>query len=62
MEISGRKANLLLLALDKYLGVNEYGHLQSTDDHFSLPDAQTLRDRLFAAHQHAPEDYDPDRY
>lgn len=54
--ISGREANLLLFALDAYLGVDGNGKLRSTEDHFSIEQAQALRDRLFSIHEHDPKD------
>lgn len=54
--VSGEEANLLLSALDHYLGVGDDGKLRSTVPGFTLEAAQVLRDRLFAAHEHTVED------
>lgn len=50
--ISGLEANFLLFALDAYLGVNANGHILSAKHGYTRADLQSLRDRLFAAHEH----------
>lgn len=52
MEITGREANLLLFALDNHLATDRDGKIRRTDDDFTMEQAQALRDRLFAAHEH----------
>lgn len=56
MEITGLEAHFLLFALDDYLGVDANGKLLSAKHGYSRSDLQNLRDRLFAAHEHPPED------
>jgi hypothetical protein len=59
MTITGREANLLLFALDNYLATDHDGKIRRTADEFTMKQAQDLRDRLFAAHQH-PKSMDPE--
>lgn len=54
--VTGREADLLLFALDHYLGVDEAGRLQRAGHGFDQAAAQALRDKLFAAHEHEDED------
>lgn len=58
MEISGLEAHYLLFALDSYLGVDANGHIFQCKDGYTREGWQSLRDRLFAAHRHPPEDYE----
>lgn len=58
MKVSGLEANLLLFALDKYLGVDRHGKLLFTQRGYTMEETQDLRDRLFAAHEHPEEDID----
>lgn len=55
MEINGLEANVLLLTLDRYLGVDKNGCIQSVQPGYNREELQSLRDRLFAAHIH-PDD------
>lgn len=57
MLITDLEANLLLSALDNYLGVDKDGKLQSTEEFYSLKDVQYLRDRLFKHHKHPEQMY-----
>ena len=56
MEITGIEANLLLTALDKMLPVDAFGHQFACAHGYTRKECQSLRDRLFAAHEHKPED------
>jgi hypothetical protein len=60
MEITGLKANLLLFALDKLLGVDIRGRLKTTYPGYSLTEVQYLRDRLFNNHEHPKEEDEED--
>ena len=55
ITITGLEANFLLFALDEYLGVDANGHLLSAKHGYARTDLQSLRDRLFDAHEHPPE-------
>lgn len=55
MKITGLEANLLLYALDKFLGVDEDGRVQSTYPGYKKKKVQKLRNRLFLAHEHPEE-------
>lgn len=52
MEISDIEAHFLLFALDDYLGIDARGHIMSAKHGYSREALQSLRDRLFAAHEH----------
>lgn len=51
-EITGIEAHFLLFAMDKYLGVDAFGHIMSAKHGYSRKSLQELRDRLFKAHEH----------
>lgn len=55
MKITGLEANLLLFALDDFLGADDNGKLKSAFEGYSLRSCQALRDRLFAIHEHPRE-------
>ena len=55
MKITGLEANLLLFALDDFLGADENGKLTSAFPGYSLKKCQALRDRLFGVHEHPSE-------
>lgn len=52
VKITGVEAHFLLFALDDYLGVDAKGHVMSAKHEYTREALQSLRDRLFAAHQH----------
>ena len=52
MEISGIEAHFLLFLLDDGLGVDANGHIMSAKHGYSREALQSLRDRLFNAHEH----------
>ena len=56
MEIDGIEANLLLTALDKMLPTDALGHQFSCADGYTREFCQSLRDRLFAIHEHPDEE------
>lgn len=59
LKIDGLEANLLLFALDNYIGVDEDGKLYGEHVErlgYSLEYAQSLRDRLFLIHEHPQEE------
>ena len=58
MQIDGLEANLLLFGLDKLLGVDDQGKLRNTFPGYTIEFCQSLRDRLFGAHEHPPETED----
>ena len=58
MKISRLEANFLLFAMDEYIGVDANGHIMSAKHGYKRADLQSLRDKLFAAHEHA-EEIDP---
>ena len=52
MEITGIEAHFLLFLLDDDLGVDANGHIMSAKHGYSREVLQSLRDRLFNAHEH----------
>ena len=52
--IDGLEANMLLFALDAYLG-SETGTVTRGADGLSVAECQALRDRLFSVHEHPKE-------
>lgn len=60
-KISGLEAHFLLFAMDNYLGVDANGHILSAKNGFTRTELQSLRDKLFNAHEHRPGEYDDDR-
>lgn len=58
--ITGLEANFLLFTMDAYLGVDQEGHIMSAKHGYPKEDLQALRDKLFVAHRHPPEDEEED--
>jgi hypothetical protein len=52
MGISGIEAHFLLFLLDDNLGIDANWHIMSAKHGYSREALQSLRDRLFAAHEH----------
>ena len=52
MRITGIEAHILLFALDSYLLCDKNGRVPEMKDGYSVEHLQSLRDRLFKAHEH----------
>ena len=58
MRITPLEANLLLFALDLMCKTNSKGLVTQAFVGYTLDEIQSVRDRLFAKHEHPPEDDD----
>ncbi len=52
LTITGLEANVLLFALDAYLGVDDRGMLLGDEPGYTAQALQSLRDRLLGVHEH----------
>jgi hypothetical protein len=62
VTIDGRQAHYLLFALDHYVETNIDGKVcplwpRDRSHGFKYEEIQDIRDMLFAAHEHDPEEY-----
>lgn len=56
VKIDGIEANLLLTALDKMLPTDAFGRQFDCADGYTREFSQSLRDKLFAVHEHPDEE------